>query len=569
MEQSRRWRTWYEDTRLDADLRAELEALQRAGAWSELEERFSHDIDFGTGGLRAKIGVGSARMNVHTVRRATAGVVAWIRQNGGGSVVIAYDGRRMSHEFAWETALVAAAAGVVAHVFAAPQPTPLLSFAVRHLGCSAGVMITASHNPPEYNGYKVYGADGGQLLPDDTRQVMMLMADGDLFSIRRMEQNAALHGGMVRTVESGVAEAYFGELRALYRKPSDGAAIKIVYTPLHGTGAAMVPRALAAAGFPEVHLVAEQSALDGEFTHTSSPNPEELVAYDRALPLAKRLAADLILATDPDADRLGVMARQRDGEYRFFSGNEIGGLLIDHWSARLKGDGRLPGNAVVVTTNVTSDFGEAVAATHGVQTERVLTGFKFIGAKIAEYEQGGPYSFAFGYEESVGYLALPFVRDKDSIQAAVLIANAVAKHHAEGRTLDEALEALFARVGYFRDRLLGYTFAGQSGVYRMERLMADLRAKPLSALAGPARVLEDCLAGVRRTLATGGEESLDLPASDVLKFRFDGGWVAVRPSGTEPKLKVYIGVSADSAAAADELLRALESAIEARVQPHL
>ncbi len=572
VEQNRRWRAWYEDERLDPGLRAELEALQQAAAWGELEERFAHDLSFGTGGLRAKIGVGSSRMNVHTVRRATQGVVEWIKQSGGSSLVIAYDGRRLSREFAWETALVAAAAGVVAHVFAEAEPTPLLSFAVRHLGCAAGVMITASHNPPEYNGYKVYSADGGQLLPDDARQVMMRMADGDLFAIRRLERDDALARGLVRAASREVKEAYFSELDALYRMYGDAppSAQKIVYTPLHGTGGSLVPRALSEAGFADVRQVARQAVLDAEFTHASSPNPEEPSAYDRAVQLAQSEGADLILATDPDADRLGVMCRKKDGGYRFFSGNEIGGLLIDGWLRRLQKHGKLPENAVVVTTNVTSDFGEAVAAGYGVRTERVLTGFKFIGAKIKEYEQSGAFSFVFGYEESVGYLALPFVRDKDGVQAAVLVAHTAAEQLARGRTLDEALEELFARAGYFRDRLLGYTFAGQSGVARMERLMADLRARPLSARGLSASSVEDCLAGVRRNLVTGREETLALPASDVLKFRFgDGGWVAVRPSGTEPKLKVYIGVRADSASVAQERLTVLESAIEERVRVYL
>lgn len=568
------WDTWLADDRLDPGVRKELSSLVAAGRTAELQDRFAGDLQFGTGGLRARIGAGSDRMNVHTVRKATYGVVRWLQKRTAAehaSVVICFDGRRMSREFALETALVAAALGVKSFLFPEPRPTPLLSFAVRHLGCAAGVMVTASHNPPEYNGYKAYGADGGQLLPADAEAAVREMGTvQDLFAVPRMDEADARARGLLVEAGADIEAAYLAEFASVLALAGVPAApLRIVYTPLHGVGGTMVPGALARAGFADVRPVALQSRIDGEFTHVKSPNPEEPAAYDLALEEAKSAGAELIIATDPDADRMGIMAREGE-HYRFFTGNEIGGLLVDYVLTRLGALGTMPAGATVVTTNVTSDLGEAVASAAGVATERVLTGFKFIGARIREFEETGGRTFVFGYEESVGFLAKPFVRDKDSVQASVLIAAAAAYHKAAGRTLAGALHGLFERLGHFSDRLLSYTFEGQSGAARMGDLMADLRARPLAARGMLLTAVEDCLTGIRHLVADGRDEPLDLPRSDVVKYRFGGaGWVAARPSGTEPKLKVYVGARAESGELAEDRLRVLEAAIEERVAPFL
>ena len=565
------WDAWLREPRLDGGLRSELAALVGAGDRAELEERFAGDLQFGTGGMRAKMGAGTDRLNVHTVRKASQGVAAWIAARAepdARRLAVCFDGRRQSREFALEAALVAARNGIAAYLFDAARPTPLLSFAVRFLGCAGGVMITASYNPPEYNGYKVYGSDGVQLLPAEAETIIGAMrAIPDLFAIARADEEEARRAGLLKSVPADVEEAYFAALRPLYSRSAPP--LRIVYTPLHGTGLALVPRALREAGFPDVRTVALQSRLDPEFTHVQSPNPEEPRAYDLALAEARAGGADLILATDPDADRVGVMAKDGAG-YRFFTGNEAGALLLDGYLRRLRRDGGLKPGATVITTNVTSDFGAAVAASYGVDTVRVLTGFKYIGARIGDYERSGGRHFVFGYEESVGYLALPFVRDKDSVQAAVLAAQVAAEHKAAGRTLAQALAELFARFGHYGDRLLGFAFAGQSGAARMEKLMDDLRRSPLSAPGLALSAIEDCLAGARVALPAGARENLDLPSSDVLKFYFgERGWVAVRPSGTEPKLKVYIGVKARSEEESRERLALLERAVEGRLASYL
>ncbi len=576
-----KWLDWLKESRLDDSLHSELQRLIDQDERQELEERFASELHFGTGGLRAKMGVGTNRMNIYTVGKATAGVVGWIKsvmstsesQSVAGSfkIVIGYDGRRDSDVFARRVAAVANAMGVTAYVFAAARPTPLLSFAVRQLSANGGIMVTASHNPPEYNGYKVYGADGGQLLPDDAEIVTEKMREiKDMFDLPAMDIDKATEQGLYRVVQGDVEQAYFGHLSALYR-PQEGAGVRhdtvIVYTPLHGTGASLVPRALNEAGFAKVHMVAAQASLDSEFTNVLSPNPEEPTAYNLAIEEAKRVGADVILATDPDADRVGVMARSQSGEYKLLAGNEVGALILDNYLAWRKGHGNLPDHPVMVTTNVTSDFGEVVANEFGVKTERVLTGFKFICAKIREYEQAGDQTFVFGYEESVGYLALPFVRDKDSVQGAVVIANMVAELKAKGATLVSRLEELRQHFGYFSDRLLSYTFPGLSGLEQMQTLMDDLRKTPLVVPNMTLTAIDDCLRQTRIDVLQNKELPLDFPESDVLKYLFQGdAWVAVRPSGTEPKLKVYLGVRGQGESDATSQLEALLHAIDGRVR---
>lgn len=577
---SERYKQWLADERVEPVLRAELQTLVAAGKRSELEERFASDLEFGTGGLRAKIGAGTNRMNVHTVRKASAGVALWLRAlepDARRRIVIGYDGRRQSPEFAMETALVAAAYGVTAYVFAAARPTPLLSYAVRYLQCGSGVMITASHNPKEYNGYKVYGATGAQVLPDAANRIVLEMeAAGDVLDVPHLSEEEARARGLLHIVSDDVEAAYLHELTVLHRTLPAGAKdkLQIVYTPLHGTGGAIVPQALQAAGYAHVHEVQEQSGLDSEFTNVISPNPEDGKAYDLALVLAERLAKDglgpdILLATDPDADRMGVMARDAKGEYVALSGNDVGGLILSNYLPYLQAQGALSEQSRLITTHVTSDFGEAIAHSYGVQTERTLTGFKYIAAKIGEYEQAEERAFVFGYEESVGYLAQPFVRDKDSVQAALLIAHMAAAAVARGSTVVDDLTALFMRYGFFRDRGLGFTFEGHTGHTRMRDLMNDLRTTPLTVAGLSLQATEDTWQQVRK-YADGSETPLDLPQADVLKFLYeDGVWMAVRPSGTEPKLKAYLGVRAANDETAQALLDQLEQALHIRLQPYL
>lgn len=575
------YRQWLQDDRVEPELRAELQRLEAEGMVDELRDRFAGDLEFGTGGLRARMGAGTNRMNVHTVRKASAGVARWICAgfaDGQRRLVIGYDGRRQSAQFAEETARVAAFYGVTSYLFPAARPTPLLSFAVRHLGCSAGIMVTASHNPPEYNGYKVYGADGCQVLPDGAAVIVREMESvGDVLAVPILSKADAAQSGLLHTVGPDVEAAYRVALTVLHRDLGAGVKdqLRIVYTPLHGTGGALVPSALAAAGFANVHVVKQQANLDSEFTHVASPNPEEAKAYDLALALAHELAQtpgeapDVLLATDPDADRVGVMARDASGQYVPLSGNDIGGLVLADYLPYLQATGTLGADATVVTTHVTSDFGEAVARSYGADTVRTLTGFKYIGEQIARYEASGSRSFVFGYEESVGYLAKPFVRDKDSVQAVLLIAQMAAAVKARGSTLPDALLDLFSKHGYYRDRLLSFTFEGQTGHVRMQKLMAALREDPLTVSGQEPLSVEDTLEGVRR-YPDKTSEPLDLPQADVLKHVFVGGaWIAVRPSGTEPKLKAYLGVCEAGDRAATERLDAMEAALRTRLASYL
>ncbi|MCY0875533.1 MAG: phospho-sugar mutase [Firmicutes bacterium] len=571
------YRAWLDDERVDPELREELRTLERMGQTEELADRFAAHLAFGTGGLRAKLGAGTNRMNVHTVRKASAGVVRWLCAQPPSvprRIVIAYDGRHKSAQFAMDCARVAAAYNVEAFVFPEARPTPLLSYAVRYLQCGAGVMVTASHNPADYNGYKVYGADGAQVLAKAAMAIVDEMERaGDLLDIPLQEEQEARAKGLLQTVAPIVEASYMDELTVLHRALHAGEkeALSIVYTPLHGTGGALVPQALKRAGFTHVHIVAEQATLDAEFTHVRSPNPEEKAAYDLALDTARRLAEDptvgapdILLATDPDADRVGVMARRFDGTYMPLSGNEVGALVLADYLADLKNRALLPDNATVVTTHVTSDFGEAVARSFGVDTERTLTGFKFIGEKIAQYEASGKRAFVFGYEESVGYLAKPFVRDKDSVQAVLLIAQMAAALKAQGSDLPTALQRLFDQFGFYFDRQLSFTFEGQSGIEQMRALMTDLRQQALEVEHLSLMAVEDAWAGITR-FADGRETALTLPQSDVLKFLYTGGaWIAVRPSGTEPKLKAYLGVCEPSEQAAMQRLDQLQHAFKKR-----
>ncbi|WP_252393488.1 phospho-sugar mutase [Hydrogenibacillus sp. N12] len=565
----RRYATWLAAP-LSPEERSELEGLSEADVF----DRFYRHLAFGTGGMRGELGLGTNRMNVYVVRRATAGLAAALREQVAGHrprVIIAYDSRRGSRRFAEATAEVLAAFDVEALLFPEVTPTPELSFAVRALAADAGVVITASHNPPEYNGYKVYGPDGVQITPEVAERITAHMAAyDDVFRVPVRPLSEARAAGLVRDVGPEIEADYLARVAGLgFRAPDDPAkgALSIVYTPLHGAGGRPVLEALRRAGFARVHVVAAQKEPDGDFPTVAVPNPEEPEAFRLALAEARRLGADLVLATDPDVDRVGAAVRTADGEYVLLNGNAIGALLLDYLIAGRRARGTLPAGGAVIKTIVTGDLGKAIAEANGLRVYEVLTGFKFIGALIGALEREG-VPFIFGYEESYGYLAGDFVRDKDAVQAAVLLAEAAAHHKAEGRTLVGALAALHQTYGAHAERLRSLTLKGAEGAARIGRMMAALRSAPPKALAGlPVVEIEDYRAGAVLDAAGRPLRKLALPQADVIKVRLEGGaWAAVRPSGTEPKIKVYVGAVAREREEAEARAEALAGALVERLE---
>jgi phosphoglucomutase len=561
-----RYEAWLNDPGIDAETKRELEALR--GQEAEIEDRFYRDLEFGTGGLRGVIGAGTNRMNRYTVGLATQGLAQYLLANaaeaGDGkapSCVIAHDSRRFSPEFALETALVLAANGVRAYVFEGLRPTPELSFAVRELGASAGVVITASHNPPEYNGYKVYGPDGGQIVVGVAERVLAeIRKVPGLAAVKRISREEAERSGLLqwigeeidrRYVEAvtGVSLSGDGSLRQALKD------IRILYTPLHGSGNRLVRMALAAIGAEQVRVVPEQELPDGNFPTVKSPNPEEWSAFELAIAQGQAWGADIIIGTDPDADRMGAVVRH-NGEYRILTGNQSGALMIYYVCSRLQERGKLPENGVVIKTIVTSEMGAKIAESFGLQVMNTLTGFKYIGEKMTLFERTGTHSFVFGYEESYGYLAGMYARDKDAVLASMLICEAAAYYKQQGKTLIDVLEELYARFGYFKERLESRTLKGKEGMARIRAIMEEWRSAPPERIGGSrvARVLD---------YSTGID---DLPRENVLKFILeDGSWFCVRPSGTEPKIKCYFAVCGTSHADADDRLSRLTSEVMAKI----
>ncbi len=521
----------------------------------EIEERFGCELQFGTGGLRGIMGAGLNRMNIHTVRRASWALAhdVLLREatQKSGKIVIGYDCRHKSADFAMAAGLVMAAVGVKAYVFPCLCPTPELSFTVRSLMADAGVMITASHNPPQYNGYKVYGSDGGQILPGPADRIQNLMAEGpSLFDIPTIPLDRALENGLFMWVPESIRDEYVDSVLKNIMSPEVSSIsrknLRVVYTPLHGTGSVPIQKALNRAGYEHVFCVAEQMEPDGEFPTVKSPNPEESEALDMGIQLAKRVQADIVLGTDPDADRVGIAVRDARGEYRLLTGNQVGSLLVNFVLADRKKRGILPGNGIVFKTIVTSELGQAVAGSYGVHCEDTLTGFKYIGERITHYEQTGEYEFLFGYEESYGYLLSPIVRDKDAVQTVLAIVEMAAKEQAHQRTLLDSLEQLFAQFGCHKEILLSVSLPGANGMVTMREILAKLRTNPLSVPITTLVGAEDYLTSSRTIYGDNQKtrvEYLTLPTADVLKFFYaDGTWVAIRPSGTEPKLKAYVAV---------------------------
>ncbi|WP_413302421.1 phospho-sugar mutase [Bacillus sp. 1P10SD] len=548
------WKTvaksWMEFDGLDAELQAQLEEWKNDE--KQLEEAFYKNLEFGTGGMRGEIGAGTNRMNIYTVRKASAGLAAYIEEQGleakQRGVVIAYDSRHKSPEFALEAAKTLATKGIQTYIFDELRPTPELSFALRYLHAFSGIVITASHNPPEYNGYKVYGADGGQLPPNRADQVISKVNEIEnelLIEVYGEDQLRA--AGLIKTIGSEIDQAYIEKLKTISENPnlSEEAEVKVVFTPLHGTANKPVRSALSALGYKNVIVVKEQELPDAEFSTVKSPNPEEHAAFQLAIRDGFKVGADLLIATDPDADRLGIAVRNEEGEYVVLTGNQTGALLLDYLLSQKTEKGTLPQNGVVLKTIVTSELGRRITTAYGLETIDVLTGFKFIAEKIKEYEETGDHSFLFGYEESYGYLIGDFARDKDAIQAALLATEVCAFYKKQGLSLYDGMMQVFEKYGFYQEGLRSLTLKGKEGAEMIQSLLASFRQEPLTNLGSlKTASTEDYLTGIR--LTNKKEEKIQLPKSNVLKYTFDDGtWICLRPSGTEPKVKFYFGVNSD------------------------
>ncbi|XEC95351.1 phospho-sugar mutase [Paenibacillus tarimensis] len=555
------YEAWLNDPLIDKATKEELRAL--AGQDKEIEDRFYRDLEFGTGGLRGVMGAGTNRMNAYTVGKATQGLAAWLlSRESKPSVVIAHDSRNNSPEFALEAAKVLAGNGITAYLFRSLRPTPQLSFAVRAVGATGGIVITASHNPPEYNGYKVYGADGGQIVPADAEQVIAaIKAVPGFDAVRRIDLSEAEGKGMIRWLDEEADRQYVEKvaqqsLNSELLKGGLGDQVTVVFTPLHGAGNHPVRQVLKAAGFNRVHVVAEQEQPDGYFSTVKSPNPEEHEAFTLAIKLAKEKEADIIIGTDPDCDRVGAVVKNNEGEFVVLSGNQSGALMIYYMLSQLKERGQLPGNGIVVKTIVTSEMGADIAKSFGADVANTLTGFKYIGEKMNEYERTGNHQFLFGYEESYGYLTGNYARDKDAVVASLLICEAAAYYKSQGKTLYDVLLELYERYGTYMERLESRTLKGLDGVQKIRAIMEEWRQSPPSAVAGVRveRVL-DYLPGID-----------GFPPENVLKYMLaDGSWFCLRPSGTEPKIKVYFAVCGSSQEDASERMNKLAQQVMARV----
>lgn len=561
MDYQKRYREWLENDYFDADTKAELTAIKEND--NEIKERFYKDLEFGTAGLRGVIGAGTNRMNIYTVRKATQGLANYILKNGAQSrgVAIAYDSRRMSPEFADESALCLAANGIKAYVFESLRPTPELSFAVRKLNCIAGINITASHNPPEYNGYKVYWEDGAQITPPhDTGIMAEVEAVTDYATVKTMSLEAAKEAGLYEVIGEAVDDAYMEELKkqVIHQDAIDqmNKDLKIVYSPLHGTGNIPVRRILKELGFENVYVVKEQELPDGNFPTVSYPNPEAKEAFELGLKLAKDVDADLVLATDPDADRLGVYVKDtKSGEYKVLTGNMSGCLLADYEISQAKAVKGLPKDGCLIKSIVTSNMAKAIAESYGVKLIDVLTGFKFIGQQILEFEKTGIGTYLFGFEESYGCLIGTYARDKDAIVATMALCEAATYYKTLGKTLWDAMIDMYEKYGYYKDDIQSITLKGIEGLEKIQNILETLRKEPPAEIGGyGVQRARDYKAGTIKDLQTGETSDTGLPASNVLYYELENdAWVCVRPSGTEPKVKFYYGIKGNSLENADEI----------------
>lgn len=561
---------WCTAPYFDEQTKEELKAIE--GEEKEIEDRFYKELAFGTGGLRGVIGAGTNRMNIYTVRKATQGLANYIIKQRGEKkgIAIAYDSRNMSPEFAKETALCMAGNGIKAYLFDSLRPTPELSFALRQLGCIAGVVITASHNPAEYNGYKVYWEDGAQITyPKDEEIITEVNRVTDYVSVKSITEEEAKQKGLLEYIGKEMDDRYMEALKQLVLSKdaikNQAKSLKIVYTPLHGTGNIPVRRILKELGFEQVWVVKEQELPDGNFTTVPYPNPEDKKAFELALQLAKEVDADLILATDPDADRLGIYAKDsKTGEYKSFTGNMSGALILEYELSRRKELKSLPKNGAIVTTIVSGKMAKEIAKAYDVTLIETLTGFKYIGEQIKLFEQKKNYEFLFGYEESYGCLVGTHARDKDAIVAVMALCEAAAYYKEKGMDLCEQMNHLYETYGYYKEELVTVTLKGQDGAKKIQSMMEQIRKNPPTNV-GDYQVEEfrDYKEGTRKNMVDGTKKETGLPKSNVLYFQLEqGAWCCVRPSGTEPKIKFYIGVRGESLEGASTSLQALTEAVK-------
>ncbi len=566
----KKYEFWCTDSIFDDATKAELKAIE--GNETEIFDRFYKDLEFGTGGLRGVLGAGTNRMNIYTVRKATQGLANYIiKQNGQAKgVAIAFDSRRMSPEFANEAALCLAANGIKAYIFDALRPTPELSFALRTLGCVSGIVITASHNPPEYNGYKVYWEDGAQITyPKDVEIIDEVGKVTDFGAIKTMSREDAQAAGLYEVIGEKIDDLYMEALKKLVLHPEAikemASKLKIVYTPLHGTGNVPVRRVLKELGFEQVYVVPEQEKPDGNFPTVDYPNPEDKKAFKLALELAAEKDADLVLATDPDADRLGVYAKDtKTGEYKVFTGNMSGMLICEYELSQKKALGLMPENGAIVTTIVSSNMAKSVAKSYDVTCIETLTGFKYIGEQIKFFEQNHSHEYLFGFEESYGCLVGTHARDKDACVAVMALCEAAAYYAQQGLTLWDQMLNIFDKYGYYKEDLFTKTFKGADGAEKMKQMMDELRNNPPKEVGGyKVLAFRDYKADTVKNMETGEVTTTGLPQSNVLYFDLaDDAWFCVRPSGTEPKIKYYAGVKGTSLEDAENKLAALMDSLK-------
>ncbi|HFE0876527.1 TPA: phospho-sugar mutase [Streptococcus pneumoniae] len=566
------YQKWVDFVELPDYLRQDLENMNE----KTKEDAFYTNLEFGTAGMRGLVGAGTNRINIYVVRQATEGLARLIESKGGNEkergVAIAYDSRHFSPEFAFESAAVLAKHGIKSYVFESLRPTPELSFAVRHLNCFAGIMVTASHNPAPFNGYKVYGEDGGQMPPHDADALTTyIRAIENPFAVEVADVETEKASGLIEVIGEAVDVEYLKEVKDVNINPAlieeFGKDMKIVYTPLHGTGEMLARRALAQAGFDSVQVVEAQATADPDFSTVTSPNPESQAAFALAEELGRQVGADVLVATDPDADRVGVEVLQKDGSYLNLSGNQIGAIMAKYILEAHKNAGTLPENAALCKSIVSTDLVTKIAESYGATMFNVLTGFKFIAEKIQEFEEKHNHTYMMGFEESFGYLIKPFVRDKDAIQAILVVAELAAYYRSRGLTLADGIEEIYKEYGYYAEKTISVTLSGVDGAEQIKAIMAKFRNNaPKEWNATAITVVEDFKAQTA-TVADGTVTNLTTPPSDVLKYTLaDGSWIAVRPSGTEPKIKFYIAVVGETNEESQAKIANIEAEINAFVK---
>lgn len=563
------YQQWLNEENIPENLKNELKDLNTDP--EKCEDAFYAPLEFGTAGMRGILGAGINRMNIFTVRQATEGLARFMDtqdpETKRRGVAIAYDSRHMSPEFAMEAAKTLAKHDIPSFVFESLRPTPELSFAVRYFKAFAGIMITASHNPAAYNGYKVYGEDGGQMPPADADALTKYVRSiENPLKIDVLSDEEVAHSGLINIVGEEVDNAYLKEIKTVTINQElineMGKELKLVYTPLHGTGKMLGEKALKQAGFEKFVLVPEQAVADPDFTTVKSPNPEEHSAFEYAIRLGEKEGADLLIATDPDADRLGAAVQMPNGDYQVLTGNQLGSIMIHYILEAHQQAGTLPQNAAVLKSIVSSELATAIAEKYNTKMFNVLTGFKFIAEKIQQYEEDHSQTFMFGFEESYGYLVKPFVRDKDAIQALVLLAEVAAFYKKQGKTLYDGLQDIFEEFGYFEEKTISVTMSGIEGSGKIKALMAKCREQAPTEFAGIQVAQTEDFKELTRTFADGQTEQLQTPPSDVLKYHLeDGSWIAIRPSGTEPKIKFYLATKATSSSEASEKIAAFEAVV--------